>query len=508
MTPIKDKHREAEAFRRRAALLALGLVLVFGGLVLRYAHLQIAQHQQYRTEAESNRVRMRPLPPPRGLILDRNGIVLAENRPGYRLEVTPELAGPLEDLLDRLAEVLPISDSERSDFLALASARARFRSAPLKLRLSESQMARFAVQQFRFPGVEVVPYLTRHYPRGEELAHVIGYVGRIDAEAAARLDPGRYAGTSHVGRIGIEQFYEDRLHGEVGVDKVEVNAQGRVLQVLEHTPPRPGEDLLLSIDAQLQREAQRALGDSRGVVVAIDPRNGEVLALVSNPSYDPNPFVDGIGREAYAALLADPDRPLLNRVLRGAYEPGSTIKPFIGLAGLELGLRTAEDRIYSTGAFQIPGREESYRDWLRTGHGSVDLAEALAQSVNTYFYRLALDLGIDRIHDYLWNWGFGQKTGLDLGNEVTALLPSREWKRGERNQPWYPGETVILGIGQGFFTVTPMQLAQATAALAQNGRLEPVHLLRAVVRPDGTRIAMPRSPGRELVRDPRLIEPV
>jgi penicillin-binding protein 2 len=476
---IKDAQAEALLFQRRA-LTAFALVLLVIAVVLgRFGELMILNHDHYAARSEQNRVKLQPLPPTRGLILDRNGRILADNRLAYRLELIPERVTDLERTLDELSEFLAIDEEERTRIVELAKLRRRFQSVPVKLRLDEAEVARFALERYRFPGVDVVPYLTRHYPEGELYAHVVGYVGRIDASELARLDAEQYSGTTHIGKTGIERHYEALLHGSIGYEQVETNAEGRVLRVLERTPPRAGENLYLSIDGDLQRAASAALEGKVGAIVAIDPRNGEVLAFVSRPSFDANLFVGGISRANYQALLEAPGRPLFNRALQGGYEPGSTLKPFVALAGLELGLRTPQTAYYSTGVFQMPGQTLVFRDWKRGGHGRVDLEESLAQSVNSYYYQLALDLGIDRMHAYLGRFGFGSPTGIDLDGEAAGVLPSREWKRARFDQPWYPGETVIAGIGQGYNVATLLQLASATAALGQGGQLFRPRLLHA-----------------------------
>jgi len=481
-TLIKDQQNEAQLFQRRAVFSFLVILAVFGVLLLRFGELMIIRHSEFAARSERNRVKMQPLPPARGLILDRKGRIVADNRLAYRLELVPERAGDLKQTLDELAQVVSFDADERKRFLELVAARRRFQSLPLRLRLSDEEVARFALERYRFPGVDVVPYLTRFYPEGELFAHVVGYVGRIDPADLGELDARRYAGTTHVGKTGIERHYESALHGEVGNERVETNAEGRVLRVLERAPPRAGDNVYLSIDAQLQRAAADAMAGSTGAVVAIDPNNGEVLAFVSMPSYDANLFVNGISQVDYQGLLNAPGRPLFNRALQGGYEPGSTLKPFMALAGLELGVRDAHYTIYSTGVFRIPGQELQFRDWKRGGHGRIDLIESLAQSVNSYYYQLALDLGIDRMHEFLGRFGFGAATGIDLYGESSGILPSREWKRARFDQPWYPGETVIAGIGQGYNVATLLQLANGIAALAGQGqRYRPrlVHALRA-----------------------------
>jgi penicillin-binding protein 2 len=503
-TPIKDQQFEAVLFQRRAVLSFLVILAVIGIVLARFADLMIVHHSEYAARSERNRVKLQPLPPARGLILDRKGKILADNRLAYRLELVPERVADMSRTLDELAQVIDFDEEERERFLALVAARRRFQSLPLRLRLSEDEVARFALERYRFPGVDVVPYLTRFYPQGELFAHVVGYVGRIDPSDLGELDAERYAGTTHVGKTGIERYYESQLHGEVGFERVETNAEGRVLRVLERSPPRAGDNVYLSVDADLQQATADAMAGVGGAAVAIDPRNGEVLAFVSVPSYDANLFVNGISRANYKGLLEAPGRPLFNRALQGGYEPGSTLKPFMAMAGLELGVRNASYTIFSTGIFQIPGQEIKFRDWRRGGHGRVDLVESLAQSVNTYYYQLALDLGIDRMHAYLSRWGFGDTTGIDLYGESAGILPSREWKRARFNQAWYPGETVIAGIGQGFNVATLLQLSSAIATLADGGQRYKPHLVHALRSSfDQPPIpVLPEKIGDNLVRDP------
>ncbi|MCB1559914.1 MAG: penicillin-binding protein 2 [Xanthomonadales bacterium] len=480
---LRDAQAEARLFRRRALWGLLLASLLVGTLGARFAWLQVVQHEVYQTRSEDNRIRLRSIPPSRGLVYDRNGRLLADNVPAYRLELVPEQVDEIDATLSALSDVVSLSEDDLSRFRTTLKSKRRFQSVPLKLRLNESEMASFAVNRYRFPGVEVVPYLTRRYPYGELFAHVIGYVGRLDEadlEGMTSQDIADYDGTTLIGKSGIEKHYEKELHGKVGYERVEINAEGRVLRVIERQPAVPGRDLFLSIDADLQAAAEAAFEGQPGAAVAVDPNNGEVLAMLSLPSYDPNDFVSGISQRDYSALLANPGRPLFNRALSGGYEPGSTLKPFIGLAGLELGLRRPEDTVLSTGAFKLPGQDREYRDYRRGGHGRVNLKEALAQSVNTYFYQLAVDLGIDRMGEYMTRFGFGGPSGIDLDGEATGILPSREWKLRNRQQVWFPGETVIAGIGQGFWVVTPLQLAEGLTMLANGGIRYPLHLLRAV----------------------------
>ncbi|UXI68002.1 penicillin-binding protein 2 [Tahibacter amnicola] len=484
---IKDNPREVALFQRRAITGFAIIVLLLGVLGGRFFYLQVVRHEEFVTRADQNRIKLRPIAPARGLIFDRNGVLLADNTAAFRLEVIPERVKNLDATLEALGEVVPLTPEDIKRFKDHRRGRRGFQSLPLRFRLSDDEVARFAVNRWRFPGVEVVPYLTRTYPRGAEFGHLVGYVARIDEDDLARLDAradgadlqARYAGTTHMGRTGIERYYEDLLHGEPGYEKVETNADGRALRVLDRVPPKPGKNLYLSIDVRLQEAAEAVFEGKPGSAVAIDPRNGEVLAMVSVPSYDPNLFVNGISHTDYRLLTSSPLRPLLHRALVGTYKPGSTVKPFMGVAGLELGIRSPQDTVYSTGEFHIPGQQRGYRDWRKGGHGHVDLVESLAQSVNTYFYSLALDMGIDRLSAYLGRFGFGKPSGIDLIGEGSGILPSREWKRAMFDKPWFPGETVIAGIGQGFWVVTPVQLANATAILAARGARHPIHLLRA-----------------------------
>lgn len=468
---FKDTRGEGELFRRRAlagfALILLGL----GALVGRYVFLQVLHHDEFATRSVNNSVKPRAIPPARGLIYDRNGVLLADNVPAFRLEVVPMQVQNMNQTLAELGKVVPLDQDDLDAFRKQLKQTRRFDSVPLKMRLTEDDIARFAVNRWRFPGVDVVPYLTRYYPLGPLFAHVVGYVSRIDADDQENLDPDRYKGTTHIGRIGLERSYEDMLHGTPGYELDEVNADGRIQNVLETHPPVPGKNLYLSIDARVQKAAQDAFEGRPGSAVAIDPRNGQVLAMVSIPMFDPNLFVNGISQADYKGLITSPDKPLINRALKAAYPPGSTIKPFMGLAGLEYGVRTPQDSVLSTGVFYIPGQSRGYRDDVRGGVGTVNLYRAIEDSVNTYFYKLALDLGIDRISAFMGSYGFGHPSGVDLPGEVSGILPSREWKaKHSPKQPgWYPGETVIAGIGQGYWSVTTMQLAHALATFAGRG---------------------------------------
>jgi penicillin-binding protein 2 len=466
---IKDPRGESMLFRRRALAGFVLIVLCLCLLLSRFVFLQVMHHDEFVTRSQANRVKPRAIPPARGLIYDRNGVLLADNVPAFRLEVVPEQVKDMPALLEQLGQVVPLEHDDLEAFRKQLKQSRRFDSVPLKMRLTEDEIDRFAVNRWRFPGVDVVPYLTRRYPLGGMFAHVVGYVGRIDADDQGRLDPVRYKGTSHVGRSGIERSYENVLHGTPGYELLEVNADGRTQRVLETHAPTPGKNLYLSIDVRLQKVAETAFAGRPGAAVVIDPRNGQVLAMVSVPTFDPNLFVNGISQADYSALTHDPDTPLYNRALRGVYPPGSTVKPLVGLAGLESGLRKPDDTVLSTGVFYIPGQARGYRDDQRGGVGTVNLVRAIEMSVNTYFYKLALDMGIDRLSSYMGKFGFGRPTGIDLIGESSGVLPSREWKAANYKEPWYPGETVIAGIGQGFWAVTPLQLAHAMATFAGHG---------------------------------------
>lgn len=477
--PLKDMRHESELFVRRAFVGFALIVFALSILAFRFWYLQVERFDEYQSRSDANRILTRPLAPARGLIYDRNGVLLAENVAAFRLEIIPEQVADMEVLLNSLRDTMGLADDDIERFRALRKSKRSYQSVPLRLKLTDEEIALFAVNRWRFRGVDVVPYLTRFYPKGKEFGHLIGYVGRIDSADLARLETARYAGTTHAGKTGIERSYEHLLHGEPGYELVEVNADRRPLRVLERVAPTPGQNLYLTIDVRIQEAGEAAFTDRAGASVAVDPRNGEVLAMISVPSFDPNLFVNGISKADYKALLDAPDRPLLDRALRGSYMPGSTIKPFVAAAGLELGLRRATDTVMSTGEFFIPGQKRGYRDVRAGGHGRVDLTESLAQSVNTYYYALALEMGIDRFTDYMAKFGFGKPTGIDLVGEASGILPSREWKRGRFNTAWYPGETVISGIGQGFWVVTPLQLAQGVATLAAGGILHPPQLLYA-----------------------------
>ncbi|MDX1696916.1 MAG: penicillin-binding protein 2 [Thiohalobacterales bacterium] len=468
---LKDHLFESRLILNRTVVLLVSAAILILILFGRLFYLQVLSHEHFTTLSEDNRVKLQPIPPNRGLIFDRNGIVLAENLPSYRLEITPEQIDDMGATLDALARIVDIREADRTRFDKLLARKPAFEAVPLLFNLSDEDVARFSVNRHRFPGVDITAGLARHYPQGNLAVHALGYVGRIDERALKTLDASNYRGTTHVGKIGIEKTYEELLHGKVGLQQVETTAQGRVLRVLSRNPPVSGHNLYLTLDMRVQQAAEEAFGDFAGSAIALDPQNGDIIAFVSLPTYDPNPFVNGIDYDAYQALQENEREPLFNRALRGQYPPGSTIKPFVGLAGLELGLTGGHSKTYCPGYYTLPGNTRKYRDWKRTGHGTVRLHDSIVQSCDVYFYDLALSLGIDNMHAYLGNFGFGRATGVDIVGELKGLLPSREWKRSRHDQPWFPGETVITGIGQGFFLITPVQLATATAALANGGRM-------------------------------------
>ncbi|MCQ4327080.1 penicillin-binding protein 2 [Stutzerimonas stutzeri] len=499
---LKDHEKDAILVRRRVLVGLAFVLLLIGVLVARMYYLQVVQFEYHSTLSENNRVHVQPIPPNRGLIFDRQGRVIADNRPSFSLTVTRERAGDWKAVLDVVVEVLALGEEERGLFeKRVLQGRRPFEPVPIMYELSEEQIARIAVNQFRLPGVEVAAQLVRHYPQGAHFAHSVGYVGRINEQELKQLDPVNYSGTHHIGKTGIEKFYEDQLHGQVGYEEVETNARGRVLRVLKRTDPIPGKDITLSLDLDLQQAAEQALGGRRGAIVALLPDSGEVVAMVSQPSFDPNLFVTGISFKDYGELRDSIDRPLYNRVLRGLYPPGSTIKPMMAVAGLDAGVITPSSRVFDPGFFQLPNVQHKYRNWNRSGDGWVDLDLAIARSNDTYFYDMAHKLGVDRMHDYMTRFGLGQRVSLDMYEETAGLMPSREWKRARYRQPWYPGETVILGIGQGYMQATPLQLAQATALVATRGKWIRPHLARSI---DGEPPVDPEPlPDIEL-RDPRF----
>ncbi|MDO8466324.1 MAG: penicillin-binding protein 2 [Gallionella sp.] len=481
---LKNHQREIFYFRLRLAV-SIGFVLVLMGILLaRLVYLQAVRHDYYQTLAESNRISIVPIVPNRGLILDRNGVVLAHNYSGYTLEINPGKAADMEATINELSTLVNITPKDRKRFKKLLTERRNSETLMIRNRLTDEEVARFAAQQYRFPSVEIKARLFRNYPYSEKTAHLIGYIGRINQTDVDQLEENdlaaNYRGSDYIGKTGLEQSYESELHGITGVEQVEVDSGGRAVRMLSRTSPASGNTLVLSIDAKLQEIAEQSFGNYRGALVAIDPNNGEVLAFVSKPGYDPSLFIDGIDTQSWDELNNSPDTPLNNRALRGQYPPGSTVKPFMAMAGLFYKIRSPERTINDPGYFNLPGSSHQYRDWKKGGHGSVDMFRSIAVSCDTYYYGLANELGIDNIFNYLSRFGFGKKTGLDLEGETSGLLPSQEWKMRRHQQKWYIGDTISVGIGQGYSLVTPMQLAYSTAALANNGTGFKPHLVREV----------------------------
>ena len=467
---LKDHFHETQIFSQRVLVAALIMFFLLVILLSRLVYLQITNQEHYSTLSDNNRVSIRPIPPTRGLIFDRNGILLAQNLPSFTLEIILEHIEDLDKTLDNLSQLINISKEDLKQFHKNRRKKRRFEGVPLRFRLNEEEVARISVQQNNLPGVVIKAQLSRHYPQGKLAVHAVGYVSRINEAELKKLNASNYSATTHIGKIGIERTYENVLHGKVGFQHVETNAQGRVLRVLERTLPVSGKNLYLNLDSKVQAIAEQSLEENNGALVAIDPRNGAVLAMVSMPAYDPNLFVHGISSKNYRAVSDSPERPLFNRALRGQYPPGSTIKPFIGLAGLELKELQSHDEINCPGWYMLKNDERRYRDWKKHGHKKTDLLKAITESCDVFFYDLALTLGIDNMSSYLAHFGLGNKTGIDLRGELSGLNPSREWKRRHRNLPWFPGETLITGIGQGFMLSTPLQLANATSAISMMGQ--------------------------------------
>lgn len=478
---LKDHLRENQLFTNRTIVALVGITLVITAIIVRMVYLQVISHEHYSTLSQNNRVGIVPLAPTRGLVLDRNGVILAQNLPSFSLEIVAERVKDMELLIKQLAAIVEISDRDVDRFKEQLQQQRRFQPATLRFRLNEAEVARLAVNRHRFPGVEVQARLVRYYPQTTLTVHAIGYVGRISEKDEREIEAANYAATTHIGKLGIEKAYEDVLHGTVGYQRVETNAFGRMVRVLDRIEPVPGQNIVLTLDTELQRVARDAMGEEIGAVVAINPKNGEILTLVSTGDFDPNLFVNGIDRKTYKELQESPARPLFNRALQGQYPPGSTFKPFVALAGQELGVIDAEHTVFCRGWYSLKGSTHRYRDWKKEGHGTTDLKKAVTESCDVYFYELAQALGVDRLHDYLTQFGFGRRTGIDIAGEATGILPSTQWKRDTYNKPWYLGETLITGIGQGYTLATPLQLAVTTATLASGGQYHQPHLLGKIV---------------------------
>lgn len=482
---LRDPIRESLLFNRRLMITIGVMVVLTLILFMRLFQLQVINNDHYTTLSEKNRVNIAPIAPTRGMIYDRNGVMIAHNVPSFILNIVAERVDDMDATLGLLKQLISLTDKEIKSFKKQLRRKRHFVSIPLRYRLNDAEVARIAVNQYRLPGVQIKAELSRHYPIGKLMAHVAGYVGRISEADLRRLNNSEYGASSHIGKVGIEKFYEDLLHGKIGHQRVETNAQGRIIKVLERTLPTPGKTLYLNVDVNLQAVAHKAFGQDNGALVALDPETGAILAMASIPSYDPNVFVHGLETEDFQTLSKSPDRPLFNRALQGQYPPGSTLKPLLGLAGLELDEVNTHTPIDCKGWYMLEDDvdERRYRDWKKEGHGPTSLVDAIAESCDIYFYDLSYNLGIDRIHQYLSAFGLGKKTGIDLEGELSGIIPNKEWKRRNYNEMWYPGETLINGIGQGFMLATPLQLASFTATLSQSGkRVKPV-LLKATQDP-------------------------
>ena len=483
---IRDYQAEARLFSSRAIVAFLGIVILMGLLVANMYNIQVNQFQDYKTRSNDNRIKVVPIAPNRGLIYDRNGVLLAENRPVFNLELTPEKIKDIDSTIEALQTILEITPEQVERFHRERKRTRRFKSVPLLTQLNENQVAVFSVNQYRFPGVEISATLKRYYPFSEVLTHVIGYVSRINDRDMQRLiregKDANYQATRDIGKLGIEKYYEDLLHGTAGYQEVEINSRGRVIRTLKYVPPIAGKDIVLNLDINLQLYVHQLLDGRRGSAVVLNPRDNGVLAMVSSPSYDPNAFVHGISGKAYRALLNDKNRPLVNRTTLGIYPPASTVKPFIAVAALEEGVITPKTTRNDPGYWRIPNSDtRPFRDWLRWGHGRVDIIKSIEESVDTFFYQIAYDMGIDRLSNWMMMFGFGDYTGIDIYEESKANMPTREWKMARHKTPWYKGDTIPVGIGQGYWTATPMQIAKATSVLVNEGAVTAPHLLKATI---------------------------
>ena len=475
---IKNPKAETRVFNSRifasVIIVSIALMIIFS----RFFYLQVIKHKELLQSSEKNRIRTTSLSPARGFIYDRNGVLLVDNIPTYRLHVIPEKSGNLKEKLYEMQSLVNLTDNEIDDILEKEKQNPPFKPIIVKAKLSEEELSNYASRKYMFPAFTAIPYLIRHYRYTDLIAHLVGYVGRINESDADSLDKKRYQGTEYTGKQGLEKSLEDRLHGQPGQLTIETNARGRVLRTIKEELPVSGEDIQLTIDIRLQQAAFNALGDMTGSIIVANPNNGEILAMVSKPGFDPNDFVNGISQKKYSLLLNSIENPLFNRSIKGGYEPGSTIKPYMALAGLYYGIITPDFKMLSKGYFQLPNQPRKYHDWMKGGHGWVGIEESIAQSVNTFYYSLAPKIGIDRIHSFLANFNFGKTANIELNGENSGLLPSREWKKETKGMIWFPGETVITGIGQGFLLNTPIQLTNALAILANKGKSVQLHLVK------------------------------
>ncbi|MTD40703.1 peptidoglycan DD-transpeptidase MrdA [Erwinia sp. CPCC 100877] len=480
---FRDYSAESALFMRRALIAFLGILLLTGVLIANLYNLQIRSFNAYQTRSNENRIKLVPIPPTRGVIYDRNGVPLALNRTIYQLEMMPEKVDDVQATLDALRPIVNLTDDDIAAFKKERARSHRFTSIPLKTNLDDVQVARFSVNQYRFPGVEVKGYKRRYYPYGSALTHVIGYVSKINDRDVARLEKegklANYANTHDIGKLGIERSYEDVLHGQTGYEEVEVNNRGRVIRQLKEVPPLAGHDIQITIDLKLQQYIEKLLEGSRAAVVVTDPRTGDILALVSTPSYDANMFVNGISSKEYSGLLQDKNTPLVNRATQGIYPPASTVKPYVAVSALSAGVITRNTSLFDPGWWQLPGSEKRYRDWKKWGHGHLNVTKALEESADTYFYQVAYDMGIDRLSAWMSKFGYGHPTGIDIKEERTGNMPTREWKMKRYKKPWYQGDTIPVGIGQGYWTATPVQMNKALMILINDGIVKVPHFLMA-----------------------------
>ncbi|MBE2897692.1 penicillin-binding protein 2 [Pasteurellaceae bacterium 20609_3] len=498
---IRDNKAEQNLFLRRALVAFIGVIILLALLLLNLYHLQVRDFDNYQTRSNGNRIKLLPVPPTRGLIYDRNGHVLAENLTFFGLYIVPEKTENLEQTYDALRQIVGLQDEDIDAFKKERRRNSRYTPILLKPNLTEEQIARFAVEQYKFPSLEVRPYFKRHYPYGEDMTHILGYVAKINDKDVEKLKKddklANYAGSSDIGKLGIERFYEDQLHGEVGFEEVEVNNRGKVIRTLRQQPAVSGKSIKLTIDIELQRYIRQLLDGRRGAVVVLDPRDNSILAMVSSPTYDNNLFVGGISGKDYRTLLNDPDRPLYSRTTQGAFPPASTIKPFSAVAALQEGVISTSTTIYDPGYWVLPGTERRYRDWLKSGHGRLNLNKAIMESADTYFYQVVYDMGINRFSKWMKKFGFGLPTGVDIREETTGVMPDREWKRKRFKKSWVMGDTIPVGIGQGYWTATPLQVVKALSILINNGKVNTPHFMKEII---GNQI--------EPYQDPKLYEDI
>ena len=499
---LKDARTEKTIFARRAILASIFVAILLFTLAGHMAFLQVSQHEIYASKSDNNRVQLKPVAPIRGLIFDRNGILLAENLPSHNLTMVPERVKDMEYTLKLINELVGLTEDEKAYFLKRSKQwRRPYEAVPLKYQLNEEAIAKLTVNSHFLPGVQVEAELVRHYPRGSDFAHVLGYVGQMNEKDKKRLDAVQYKATRRIGKIGVERYYQEMLHGDVGYQKVETNAQGRILKVLERESPKPGRHLVLNLDAELQRAAVKAFKGRRGSLVAMDPNTGGILSMVSSPSFDPNLFVNGISYKAYNELRDSLDVPLFDRSTRGQYPPGSTMKPFIGLGFLEEGVTNWQEKINDPGWYMLENDERVYRDWKRNGHGDhIGLRHAIIQSCDTYFYEMSFRTGIDSLNPFLSKFGFGKNTSLDVANALPALLPDRDWKKTNRGRSWYAGDTLNLGLGQGYMLATPLQLATAMSVFAAKGKWNRAKLVKQI---DGEPLLEENKPEDVVIKNPK-----